>query len=184
MAELLILDLVLLLGIVVLPRHAGRSYLAVRRLVKEGLREAVALEPRSALAVARAYLTRTVRAARGALAVEPLRSAVLPAAAALVATVLVAGYATWAEPTPAPTGPPAEPVASFYLPFEGFGAGTHAATGAPEAPEVGERVVVCDAMARVREARLRGEAAVLRIQLRETLEATREAIRGIQIRIL
>lgn len=184
MAELLILDLVLLLGIAVLPRHVGRSYLAVRRLVKEGLREAAAREPRSAPAVARAYLTRTVRAARGALAGEPLRPAVMPAAAALVATVLVAGYATWAETTPAPTGAPAEPVASFYLPFEGFGAGTtHAPTEGPQAPEVGKRVVVCDATAGVHEARLR-EAAVLRIQLRETLEATREAVRGIRIRIL
>lgn len=211
MAELLILDLVLLVGIVVLPRHVGRSYLAIRRLVKNGLREATAREPRPAPAVARAYLAGTVRAARGALATEPFRPARLPAAAALVATVLVAGYATWAKPMPAPAGATMERVASFYLPFEGFGAGARAALEAPEATDVEERVVVCDATERIREARLR-EAAVLRIRLqemreelademaqdiarrwetresyeigREALEATYEAVRGIRIRIL
>lgn len=181
MAELLILDLVLLVGIAVLPRHVGRSYLAIRRMVKEGLREATAREPRPAPAVARAYLAGTVRAARGALSAEPFRPARLPAAAALVATVLVAGYATWAKPMPAPAGATMERVASFYLPFEGFGAGAQAALEAPEAPELEapeapeaeESVVVCDATDRIREARLR-EAAVLRIQLQEMREELAE----------
>jgi hypothetical protein len=50
MTELLILDLVLLVGIAVVPRFAGRSFLATRRTAKECLREATSREPVTAVA--------------------------------------------------------------------------------------------------------------------------------------
>lgn len=158
MIELVILDLVLLLGIAVVPRYASRSFLAVRRMARESLREVTAREPVAAPVAARALLGRTGRAAREAVTGARLRPVLLPAAAALVAAAGIASYAARAGPDGVEL--PAEATASeagvLYLPS---GASGEDRVLPPPAPR---REVACE----------------------EALEATGDLSVGVRVRIL
>lgn len=154
MTELLILDLVLLVGIAVVPRFVRRSFLATRRTAKECLREATAREPVTAVAAARAGLGRAARSVRPAAVVTPLA----------IALAVLAGYAAWSNPDPSQSARTDGLAAD--VPTEPAGESSPLHAGRPDgelihddlrvdAPSMGHAAIDCKATAELREAVLR-----------------------------
>lgn len=100
MGELIILDVVLLLGLAVLPRHVGRSFLAIRRLARDGLRAATGPEPVRAVDAVRPRVPASAASGGGRSSRWPL----LPVAGG-AAVVLAAGALVVAIGATATTGP-------------------------------------------------------------------------------